>query len=287
MTTTIDQIVDVEVDRLPLTQYLLLELLAARHRNGEQLWTLPTSAIKTLRVLERLGLAEWRPSPAYGWCQGWLTEAGQRAMLSETHPAPWETERTRQIDQIRTLHEITEMFLANPAGNGHRLLGHIAQTLHQLLLESLLAPAEAQTAAVPVDLAPYKSRLDGIDLGDGAAGGALAEELLTLCGQLAGLLSAACRERDLAITHRQEYPTADAYQRTCNALHKHRGRADALAEHMTRIRDMVDNLGRGTDLARLNRLLFDVHRTACRAVNEDNTSRSTVPAGSDDRQETH
>lgn len=41
-------------------------------------------------------------------------------------------------------------------------------------------------------------------------------------------LAEARRERDLAIAHdTQPYPTADAYERACAALHKHRERADA------------------------------------------------------------
>ncbi len=39
---------------------------------------------------------------------------------------------------------------------------------------------------------------------------------------------AVARERDLAIAHdSQPYPTADAYEKTCAALHKHRARAEA------------------------------------------------------------
>jgi uncharacterized coiled-coil DUF342 family protein len=49
-------------------------------------------------------------------------------------------------------------------------------------------------------------------------------------------------ERDLAVAHdRQPYPTADAYEAACAALHKHRARADAAEAGRDRLAGQLRN----------------------------------------------
>jgi hypothetical protein len=78
----------VDTDELPPTQYLILEVLAARWRLGERLWTFPTSCRPAAAKLAELGLTNWRSGPAAHTIQVWLTEAGRAASLSETYVPP-------------------------------------------------------------------------------------------------------------------------------------------------------------------------------------------------------
>lgn len=55
--------------------------------------------------------------------------------------------------------------------------------------------------------------------------------------QVRAELAKAIEERDLAIAHdRQPYPTADAYERACAALERHRERADKAEAALARVR---------------------------------------------------
>ena len=61
-------------------------------------------------------------------------------------------------------------------------------------------------------------------------------------------------DRDLAIAHdRQPYPTAWAYERACEALEKHRLRADSLE---AAVRHVVDNWDQDADVSILRRALL-------------------------------
>jgi hypothetical protein len=52
---------DVKTEDLPPTQFLVLEVLAARYRLGENVWTFPTSCMKPILALEAQGLV-WHKS---------------------------------------------------------------------------------------------------------------------------------------------------------------------------------------------------------------------------------
>jgi hypothetical protein len=80
----------VDVDRLPLTQYLVLEVLAARHRLGEHGWTFPTSAGKAVDALARLGLVRATSGVMPRTLLVWLTDAGRSAALDPTYVPPIE-----------------------------------------------------------------------------------------------------------------------------------------------------------------------------------------------------
>jgi Domain of unknown function (DUF397) len=55
-------------------------------------------------------------------------------------------------------------------------------------------------------------------------------------------------ERDLAAAHdRQPYPTAEAYERACAALEKHRQRADEAEAEVHRLRQRLDEATRADD----------------------------------------
>lgn len=78
----------VDVDQLPPTQYLVLEVLAARHRTGERTWTFPTRVTPTLEALAALGLVSHKPGVLYRTRLAWLTDAGRALALHDAYTAP-------------------------------------------------------------------------------------------------------------------------------------------------------------------------------------------------------
>lgn len=53
----------VNVDQLPPTQYLILDVLGGRWRSGETLWTSPARLRTAVEALTDLGLVGWKS----GW----------------------------------------------------------------------------------------------------------------------------------------------------------------------------------------------------------------------------
>lgn len=49
-----------EADKLPPTQYLMMEVLAGRFRTGEKHWTFPAKLSRVARALEKRGLVWWK-----------------------------------------------------------------------------------------------------------------------------------------------------------------------------------------------------------------------------------
>ncbi|GAB7053230.1 hypothetical protein [Catenuloplanes indicus] len=95
-----------DVDQLPPTQALLLEVLAARYRLGEHLWTFPSSCTSAARGLSGRGLIGWKGGVAPRTIQAWLTDAGRQVCLLDGYePAPVkaarEAERKRIAYRIR------------------------------------------------------------------------------------------------------------------------------------------------------------------------------------------
>jgi DNA-binding MarR family transcriptional regulator len=80
----------VDVDRLPLTQLLVLEVLAARARAGDDLWTLPARATAAVDMLASLGLVEPMHGAVEHTIRASLTDAGRRAMLMEGYASYWQ-----------------------------------------------------------------------------------------------------------------------------------------------------------------------------------------------------
>lgn len=77
-----------DTDTLPPTQYLILEVLAARHRTGERLWTFPAKLRHHLNVLADRGLIGWKSGITYGTVRAWFTDAGRAAALLATYKTP-------------------------------------------------------------------------------------------------------------------------------------------------------------------------------------------------------
>ncbi|MFG1846741.1 hypothetical protein [Micromonospora carbonacea] len=80
----------IDTDTLPPTQWLILEVLAARHRLGEPCWTFPSRpSIRTaVAALNVAGLVVWKSSPAPRAVQVWLTEEGRSAALDASYVPP-------------------------------------------------------------------------------------------------------------------------------------------------------------------------------------------------------
>lgn len=89
------------VDLLAPTQYLVMEVLAARARLGETLWTFPSNVSDAIQSLERKGLVQ----PMHGiepkTVRASLTEAGKAAALSATYSAP-----SGGVDRLRQALEL-------------------------------------------------------------------------------------------------------------------------------------------------------------------------------------
>lgn len=82
-----------DVDNLAPTHYLILEVLAARYRLGEALWTFPSrpAIVVALDKLADLDLVGWKGGVAPKTVRVWLTETGRKAALSETYEPPGDT----------------------------------------------------------------------------------------------------------------------------------------------------------------------------------------------------
>ena len=85
---------------LPPTQYLVMEVLAARYRTGEQLWTFPSSLRQTIDALVRAGLVDALNSPAPGSLRARLTEAGRKHVLKPDYVPPVVDIYDTAFDQI-------------------------------------------------------------------------------------------------------------------------------------------------------------------------------------------
>lgn len=114
-----------DVDKLPPTQYLILEVLAARHRTGEPFWTFPN-----------LGLITTMSSPAPRTYRAKLTDQGIATALSATYDVPVPT----LAQAIETLPATDDEYLAwmRRRGIGHgagigTVISHIRHDLRKLL----------------------------------------------------------------------------------------------------------------------------------------------------------
>lgn len=100
----------VDVDGLPPTQYLIVEVLAARWRTGEATWPFPTRLRPQLCELSNAGLITWEYAREPGMVRARFTDAGRAAALTATYEAPgWKTQRealARDLDaQAQWLNE--------------------------------------------------------------------------------------------------------------------------------------------------------------------------------------
>ena len=72
-----------DTDNLPPTQYLILEVLAARYRTGEHAWTFPARVRNHLDALADLGLVGCKSGIVPRTALAWFTDAGRAAALLE------------------------------------------------------------------------------------------------------------------------------------------------------------------------------------------------------------
>lgn len=73
---------------LPPTQYLVLEVLAARARTGEYLWTFPSNLGPALRALESAGLISTMHGVAPASLRARLTDIGRSYVLKGDYVPP-------------------------------------------------------------------------------------------------------------------------------------------------------------------------------------------------------
>lgn len=78
----------VDTDDLPPTQSLITEVLAARHRTGEQMWTFPSRLRAHMTALGEAGLIGWKSGIEPNTILAWLTDAGRAAALKDGYVTP-------------------------------------------------------------------------------------------------------------------------------------------------------------------------------------------------------
>lgn len=93
----------VDVDSLPPMQEMMLDVLAARYRTGEHLWTFPTKPafVRAAHQLARLGLVGMGGGVAPKTIQVWLTDAGEAAVLLDGHENPADEARRLLVQHLR------------------------------------------------------------------------------------------------------------------------------------------------------------------------------------------
>lgn len=87
-------------DDLPPTQYLVMEVLAARARTGEALWNFPSNLAVPLRALEDLGLVSVMHGVAPASLRARLTDAGRKHVLKPDYVTPLDEVYDTAFDQI-------------------------------------------------------------------------------------------------------------------------------------------------------------------------------------------
>lgn len=85
---------------LPPTQYLVMEVLAARTRTGEPFWTFPSSLRHTLDALVRADLIDVLNSPAPASLRARFTAAGRKHSLKPDYVTPVEDAYDTAFDRI-------------------------------------------------------------------------------------------------------------------------------------------------------------------------------------------
>jgi hypothetical protein len=78
----------IDTDDLPPTQYLITEVLAARHRTGEHMWTFPSRLRAHMTALGEAGLIGWKSGIEPNTIRAWLTDAGRASVLGDGYVTP-------------------------------------------------------------------------------------------------------------------------------------------------------------------------------------------------------
>lgn len=156
---------DVDVDALPPTQQLVLEVLAARARTGERLWTFPATGThrKALKALEALGLVGFKGGVNQGTVLAWLTDTGSSLMRSDSYIPP----------------DFVDHFA--------RITGYV------------IYPDDCPPQTSPVDVAGYAVRVEAI--GSGRWQVLHGDKVLSVDGELEDVPDAASRDPQWAWSH--------------------------------------------------------------------------------------
>jgi hypothetical protein len=77
-----------ETENFTPTQELIMDLLVARARLGENVWTFSTRVTKAVEDLSQKGHVYWKSAPTYGHILVWLTEESKNKLLSFPYEAP-------------------------------------------------------------------------------------------------------------------------------------------------------------------------------------------------------
>lgn len=72
------------------TQELLMEVLAARYRCGETLWTFDARHRKQLEKLESIGMVSVMDGMVENTCRASLTEKGKAEWISDRYVSPFQ-----------------------------------------------------------------------------------------------------------------------------------------------------------------------------------------------------
>lgn len=103
--------------KLPITQQLVLETLAARHRTGETLFAMPATSIHAAKALSALGLVTIVDGNYPRTIRLRLTEAGINETISPTYVTPIERELAMvrgQLKELRDLRALEREFRSGP-----------------------------------------------------------------------------------------------------------------------------------------------------------------------------
>jgi hypothetical protein len=73
---------------MPMSEYLILEVLAARTRLGEACWTFPTKCRAAARRLESWGLVSYKDGVIENTLLVWLTDDGKTTCLDANYASP-------------------------------------------------------------------------------------------------------------------------------------------------------------------------------------------------------
>lgn len=82
------------------TQGLISDVLAARWRLGEQVWTFSDRVLVSIKSLASMGLVEWKHSSAEHTVLVWMTDEGIKAFVSDDYIPPiLRAQENRRLDE--------------------------------------------------------------------------------------------------------------------------------------------------------------------------------------------
>jgi hypothetical protein len=153
----------VDVDSLPPTQYLILDVLAARWRTGEHLWTFPYRLWQAVEALEKLGMVGWKSGIVAKTIMVWLTDTGRELVVTADYESPHERDRAKDLAAAREVGWQEALSACSPPGVAERAALNTAVTgLQRRIAERLGDFAEA-LALFAKDQEQVAARLAGLD----------------------------------------------------------------------------------------------------------------------------